>query len=346
VTGPAPGGPPGPGRPPEPGSPRAPRRGVAATDRLPRLLALLPWLRTHPGVRVDAAAAEFGISAEQLRADLSLLYFCGLPGQGPSDLIDIEFEGETVTVLDAQTLDRPPRLTGDEALALVVAARALADVPGLDRDAALERALAKLQAAVGAAGVAPGVHVGLATGREDPAVVATVRDALARQRRLRLRYLVERRDEVTEREVDPVTLHLTDGRLYLEAWDADREAMRLFRIDAVQAAQALESAAEPPPDVLPRDLAEGLFRPAPSDAAVTVELAPRARWVADAHPCESVEALGDGRLRVVLRTPDPGWLVRLVVRLGGAATVLDPPAVVAAVREAAVAGLAAYGATA
>jgi len=320
-------------------------RGTSATDRLPRLLALLPWLRAHPGVPVAVAAAEFGVSEKQLRADLDLLFYCGLPGLGPGDLIDVEFEGDTITVLDAQTLDRPLRLTGDEALALVVAARALADVPGLDRDAALERALAKLQDAVGEAGAgAPRVAVGLAGGAEDPAVVGAVRDALARGRRLHLRYLVERRDEVTEREVDPVTLHLTEGQLYLEAWDRDREAIRLFRLDRVEAAVVLPAAAEPPPHVVPRDLAEGLFRPSPSDAAVTIALAPAARWVADAHPCESVTETPGGGLEVVVRTPDTAWVVRLVVRLGGAARVLAPGAVAGQVLTAARAGLAAYDA--
>jgi len=35
------------------------------------------------------------------------------------------------------------------------------------------------------------------------------------------------------------------------------------------------------------------------------------RWVAEYYPCEHVEELGDGRLRVGLRTPDTRWVRRL-----------------------------------
>jgi len=137
-------------------------------------------------------------------------------------------------------------------------------------------------------------------------------------------------------------LHLTEGLLYLEAWDRDREALRLFRLDRVERAEVLPEAADPPPQAIPRDLADGLFQPAPGDLAVTLELSSRARWVADQHPCERVDELPQGRLRVVLRTPDTGWLVRLVVRLGGEAVVLAPVEVADAVQARARAGLAAY----
>src|SRR6185312_9535152 len=91
-------------------------------DRLPRLLALLPYLLAHPGVRVGEAADDFGVPEPQLRRDLQLLWMCGLPGHGPGDLIDLSFEGDTVSVGHDAGLARPLRLTTDEALAQVEAA--------------------------------------------------------------------------------------------------------------------------------------------------------------------------------------------------------------------------------
>ena len=128
---------------------------TTSADRLPRLLALVPYLRTHPGAELAEVAAVFGVDVRQLNDDLNLLWVCGLPGGGPGDLIDFAFEGDTVSVIEAQTLDRPLRLTADEALALRVAARALADVPGLAERDALESAQAKLAIASGAV---PGVR--------------------------------------------------------------------------------------------------------------------------------------------------------------------------------------------
>jgi proteasome accessory factor C len=301
-------------------------------------LALVPWLRTHPGTRIEDVAAEFGVDVRQLRDDLNLLWVCGLPGGAPGDLIDLSFEGETVTVLDAQTLDRPLRLTADEGQALVVAARTLADVPGLAERDALDGVLAKLEEALGGrtdAGVAVAVDPAGPAG----SALATARTALDERRRLHLRYLVEARDEVTERDVDPMRLLVRDGRWYLEAWCHRVEAVRLFRLDRVVEGTLLDVPAAPPPEATSRDLGDGVFFPAPDDAAITLALDPAARWVADYYPVESAEETGGGGLRIVLRTAEPEWVVRLALRLGGAGRVLEPPEVVAAVRDRARAAL-------
>src|SRR3981189_2738205 len=84
-------------------------------SRLPRLLSLVPYLLAHPGVRVDQAAADFGVTEKQLRRDLELLWMCGLPGYGPGDLVDLSFEGETITVTHDAGMSPPLRLTGGEA---------------------------------------------------------------------------------------------------------------------------------------------------------------------------------------------------------------------------------------
>ncbi|HSP39152.1 MAG TPA: YafY family protein [Frankiaceae bacterium] len=309
-----------------------------AADRLPRLLALVPYLRTHPGALIDDVAAEFGITVRQLRDDLNLLWVCGLPGGAPGDLIDLSFEGETVTVIDPQTLDRPLRLTADEGQALVVAARTLADVPGLAERDALDRVLAKLEGALGAGEGSAGLAVTL---EAEAGVLTTVRSALDQHRRLHLRYLVEARDEVTDRDVDPMRLLSRDGRWYLEAWCHRVEAMRLFRLDRIVDLQVLDTPAVPPPEAVSRDLADGLFSPSPDDELVTLQLAPAARWVADYYPVESTEETDDGGLRIALRTPEVEWVIRLVLRLGGQGRVVEPVALIDAVRLRAAEALAA-----
>ena len=237
-----------------------------ATDRLPRLLALVPYLRTHPDELITDVAAVFDVSEKQLREDLELLFVTGLPGGSPGDLIDLSFEGDRVSLIDPQTLDRPLRLTADEATGLLVAARALADVPGLQERDALDRAIAKLAEASPAT-----VAIDVALEPEDEAL-ATLRVALDGRRRLHLRYMVEARDEVTERDVDPMRLLLRDGRWYLEGWCRRAEAVRLFRLDRVVEATLLDLPAEPPPQAAPRDLEDGLFRPDPDDLRIVLEL--------------------------------------------------------------------------
>jgi len=133
----------------------------SVSSRFPRLLSLVPYLLARPGVRVAEVAEDFGITERQLRRDLELLWVCGLPGYGPGDLVDLSFSGDTVTVTEDAGMRRPLRLTTAEATTLLVALRALAQAPGMVDTDAVRRAVAKIEAAVGAA-VAPGMAVGLA----------------------------------------------------------------------------------------------------------------------------------------------------------------------------------------
>src|SRR3954471_9367770 len=102
-----------------------------ATDHLPRLLALVPWLLAHPDTPVGDVAARFGVDERQIRKDLDLLWMCGLPGHGPGDLMDVVYDGDRVSLSNTDTIGAPLRLSSEEALALVAALRALAGVPGL-----------------------------------------------------------------------------------------------------------------------------------------------------------------------------------------------------------------------
>jgi proteasome accessory factor C len=311
-----------------------------STDRLPRLLALVPYLLAHQGERLADVAAEFGVSEAQLRADLDLLWVCGLPGHGPGDLIDVSYEGDRVTLSNADTIARPLRLTTDEALALIVALRALADVPGLQERAALDSALAKLEAATGEAGAAAErVSVVLETQER---ALAVARAALDQRRRVHLVYYVPARDETTERDVDPMRVLLVEGRAYLEGWCRRADGVRLFRLDRVVDIAVLDEPADVPAAAVPRDLSEGLFQPSPADETVTLEVAPSARWVVDYYPCERVDELPGGGCLAAIRTPDPGWVRRLALRLGDACRVVAPAALAEQVRADARSALAAY----
>ena len=96
-----------------------------AGARLTRLLALVPWLMAHDGVTIDEAALHFGVTASDLERDLWLLVVSGLPGYGPDQLVDIDFwDDGVIHVRDPQTLDRPLRLTPDEALVSLVCSAA------------------------------------------------------------------------------------------------------------------------------------------------------------------------------------------------------------------------------
>ena len=319
-----------------------------ATARLSRLLTMVPWLVNRQGIDLQQAADDLGVSSEQLEADLNLLFLCGY-GQMPDELIEADWEEGRVFVGNADTIARPLRLGVDEAVTLVVGLRALREVPGLGERDAVDRALAKLEDAAGAAAApARRVRAEVAEGGS-PELLARAQQAIADRRRVHLRYLVPGRDETTERDVDPMRVVGMDGRWYLEGWCHRAEDTRMFRIDRVEELTVLDVDGTPPAGAHERDLSEGTFRPAPDDLVVTLRLLPGATWVADYYPVESVERVpvdDGGGLLVRMRTADTAWLLRLVWRLGGRGVVLDPPEVVAEVRDGAAAALTAYPATA
>jgi proteasome accessory factor C len=316
-----------------------------AATRLSRLLALVPWLVAHDGVTLDEAAAHFGVSVEQLQEDLYLLIVSGRPGHLHGDLVDIQFwdDDRRIHVLDPQTLTRPLRLSPDEAASLLVALRALAQVPGPHDRGALASVTHKLEQAAGEALVAADrIRVEVAADEVAPGVSDAVTAALAEGRAARLSY-VAATGESSERVVDPMRVLALDGRSYLEAWCRVAEAVRTFRLDRIESVEVLAEAAAVPLDATPVDLGAGILRP--EGQPVTLELDPEVAWIAEEHPIDSLVELEAGRLRVVLPVADERWLVALLLRSGAAVRVVDRPDIAEAVRETARTALRAYGVT-
>ena len=315
-------------------------------DQVNRLLALVPYLQRRGEVSVAEAAREFGVPVATMRRDVRVLPFCGLPGLGMGDLIELDFDaldGEKVIRLsNADYLTRPLRLDSTEAAALVVGLRALAEGATPQERDVVVRALAKIEAAVGeAGGLAAQVDLRLAESPEVASLRERLGAAAAERRQVRLRHRSLLRDEVTERVVDPIAVSVSSGHAYLDAWCHRVSDRRLFRLDRVETAEVLETQVSEHAALAPLDLTQGIFRPSADDLVAVVRLAPSARWVTEYYPVESVEPAADQHgnagadLVVRLRVSDPQWLVGLLLQLGGDARLLEPADLVTEVRAAA-----------
>ncbi|WP_370152744.1 helix-turn-helix transcriptional regulator [Streptacidiphilus sp. EB129] len=307
------------------------------------MLSLVTYLRERPGARVGEVARAFGITERELVGDLNVLPMCGTSFRG-GDLLDIDTDGERIWWHNADDVAQPLRLSADEAISLLVGARAVAGLPGLrERDrAALTRAVAKLEAAAGDAAEGS-ARVG-ATFEAEGSVFADADRAITERRRLWLRYYSSGRGEMTEREVDPIRL-VTEGHTYLEGWCRLSEDRRIFRLDRIADIRVLDVPSDPPPLEL-RDLSEGLVRPAADDPQVVLEVGPGGRWVTEYYSYEDARELPDGGLRITLRTPDPAGLLRLALRLGADGRITAPAELAEQARTTAAEALARYGADA
>jgi proteasome accessory factor C len=317
----------------------APRAGTSA-DRLARLLNLVPYLLARPGILVTEAAADLGVTEAQLHDDLELLWVCGLPGYGPGDLIDMAFDGDRVTITYDAGIDRPLRLTRDEAMALVVALRMLAETPGVaDRDA-INRALAKIERAAGEWADAPVVV--RSPGNDDR--LATVRAAVDRGRALRITYYTATRDASTERVIDPMRVLVLGDRSYVEAWCRRAESVRMFRVDRIDAMIELDEPAAPPPTAQASVIEGEIYRPAPDAPEITLRIGRHDRWITEYYPVDRVEAFTPEEWLVTMRVSDLDWARRFVLGLGPGVGVVSPAELAAAVRSSALEALAAYAA--
>lgn len=289
---------------------------ATATERLQRILVVLPYVVQHPGVTLDELSRRFDIAHDELVDDLDfVLVYVGLHPFTPDMLTEVIVEDGRVTVHVGDYFRRPLRLTHTEGLRLLTAGRALAARPGTDPDGTLDRAVGKLAAVLGDPD-AEALQVRL--GSADPEVLAVVADAVTASERLELAYYSYGRDTPSNRVVEPLRVVARDGSWYLLAHCRSADGQRLFRVDRIREVHPTGEHFEPTesPGEGRVDL-DGVARSveivAPSDV----------RWLIDMYVTDEVAELDDGRIRVVLPVTATAWLERLLLRLGPEAHARD-----------------------
>ncbi|MGW0158900.1 helix-turn-helix transcriptional regulator [Mycobacterium sp. NPDC003323] len=306
------------------------------STRLVRLLNMVPYFQANPRVTRDEAAAALGVTRKQLDADLDQLWLCGLPGYGPGDLIDFDFTGDTIAVTFAAGVDHPLRLTSTEATGVLVALRALLDVPGMVDPQAARSAIAKIESAAGTASAAEPVDVC------EPVSATAVRDATRTGRALALEYHSASHDTVSSRIVDPIRVVLVSDRSYLEAWCRSAEGVRLFRFDRIVDARVLDEPSNPPAPAVQAEPDTALFDADPSLPSATLLIDKSAGWMFDYYPLRVLTELPDGACEAAMTYASDEWMARFVLGFGSAVRVLKPRDLADKVRETAAAAVRAY----
>ena len=314
------------------------------STRLIRLLNMVPYFQANPRVTRSKAAADLGVTAKQLEEDLNQLWMCGLPGYFPGDLIDFEFSGDTIEVTFSAGIDRPLKLTSPEATGLLVALRALADIPGVVDPQAARSAIAKVEDAAGAV-AHDASHPASAVDEQAPVenrAAAAVRAAVQSRHALAIDYYSASHDTLTSRVVDPIRVLLIGGHSYLEGWSREAEGVRLFRFDRIVDATELDEPAAPPEPALHAPPDTSLFDGDPSLPSAKLRVAPAASWMFEYYPMRDVRELPDGSCEAVMTYASEDWMTRLVLGLGLDVQVLQPASLVQRVRDAATAAVASY----
>jgi predicted DNA-binding transcriptional regulator YafY len=317
------------------------------TNVATRLLTLIFLLQKRPGWKAAELAVELGVSPRTVLRYMDMLDELGIPlysERGPNGGFSL-----------VRGYKLPPLIfSAEEATVLYRGANLVREVWGQTYANAVTSVTAKLD------NVLPDdLREEVAEAQQNLVVLAglthrdvrpweqtihVLRRCMGERRCVQMVYRGRSRGEETARTVEPYALALLWGNWYLVGFCRLRQEVRTFRLERIREVAALDERFVKPRDFVVR---EYLARAMPQSAQshrVAVHIAPSAAMAVRERHGDWMELTGhdDGSLTARYAVAALDWSVGWVLSLGGAARVLEPPALIARVCEAARAALGMY----
>lgn len=295
---------------------------LKATEKVERLIAMVPWIMQNGGATLDELSKRFDYPPDTLLNDLTkILFYVGPAPHDPGNLIEVFVSDDFIEISNAEFLSRPPSLTIDEGFVLLVKAQMYAEVFNSGHlDKPLASALRKLSSAVNADSSAVSVDMGVRKG----ATYKTVKSALQSNKKLKISYYSFNTDRNTERVIHPSDMFHNDRYIYLNAYCETVSEYRTFRIDRIT--DAVEMNEDVNEDLVGRT-DESTFRDFtfPHDAIVTLSIDSKDDWIIAKYPTNKVVVGNQGNLVVTLPVTSLKWLERLLLRLDPVTEIIEAP---------------------
>ena len=332
--------------------PQSPKVYPPTSIVVARLLALVQWVKTHPGQSFDSLASHFGVSSQQIRKDIDSLSLAGadhVPCQGLDfDFADLR-EGK-VTLSNAGGLANQLYLDELDREVLAFALAALEAGPWqsyarqlnqlLQSNPDVQVSAVQSQVAASGAGVAAtkaDVELETAASAETKSlagpmntalsqVFATVLEALMTGRALKLSY-VDAAGLSSQRNVDPWWLVSDGARLTLVGYCHGARAKRRFRLERISAlslgGQVRKGAPEPNTSADKRRRARGQSWGRTAKTA-TLRIRPSGIWLTQVASPKQVIYNQDGTITVEIIGRSQAWLESVVLRASGELVAVEP----------------------
>lgn len=280
--------------------------------RLHRLLGMVPWIaRQGLGATVEELVARFGGDERRITRDLELLASVEAGGEHG---VRMWLEDGRWFVDELGNLGEPLRLTAVDGFAIVTAAKALIEVEGSDPAGPLGSALEKLRR------VLANIE-GLDVDLDDPPHLTAVRDAAERRELIAIEYHGAARDEISNREIEPLSVFNANGRWHVLAYCQWAHGERDFRIDRIRELRPTGEHFE----AREMQTRPGVTFQPEGATPVRLEGGPAEAWVLDSYRVRHVEHLDGGGWAATVDVGGPAWFERLVLQLGPGARVVSPP---------------------
>ncbi|MFM7623510.1 MAG: WYL domain-containing protein [Actinomycetota bacterium] len=276
-----------------------------AAARALRLIDLVPYLVSNPGISVKETATKFGVSVAELLKDLDLLFVCGLPGYTPLELIDLSVEDGVISIRDPQNLEAPRRFSESEALVMRVALSALEDLlPATKKESVrkLREKLSKLYSAE--------IPKDALFYQGDPSKekMRKIEASIKTGKKLKITYLNPLRGERTNRAISVIRVKAEPKRTLIDAWCDASNGVRTFNLGQIEELEVTKDPIEVQENLKSDELLVAKLK-ADSSSYFVAENQAQLRKVSEGYEIEIFQ---------------PEWLVRKVLAEGGSAQLVEP----------------------
>lgn len=304
-------------------------RDVGTGDgELTRLSAEIAYLHSFGDVAVADMARDFGLTVDELNADLDIIYNAGDYSRGYDELVEVTRADGYVSIAGADPLARPMTFTASEISALLIGLEAVADSRGGFSVSGIEALRTKLAAMVPEGAAQGGQPSESSRDHENPTLMRIL-DAHATKHPVRIMYSPAARHGISIRDIEPREVTSKYGALYVRAYCRLAGAEREFRSDRIVDSWECTDPAAP---------ATGDFT-TPLDVAlenwptVTLAIGPKARWILDAFNASELRAEPNSTRVIARITPSSSHaLLAAIFETDGEAEVLDPDHIRSAIR--------------
>jgi predicted DNA-binding transcriptional regulator YafY len=300
--------------------------------RLRRALYLVPYVTKHEGgVRLSELAELVGATPSELEKEIRALLQVGVPDG--CDHVNIYIDGKgpsaVVSALPCRLLNRPPRLSTQEGLALLIGAEAVKSTGIHPYDVAIARAATKIRAMLGQQdkGQSEGDRIVLAEpGSEKRETLASLSRACRDHRTVEMDYASVASQRRSNFRVEPYGLLNHTGAWYVlgRSLTHKEERIFVFKVERILGVTILDMTFTVPKDFdVKRYRGERMFISDWKPAKVTLRLrGPAVERMRDWFT--NPERQRDGSIVVYFKDHITGWLAAWVLRQGEGVEVIEP----------------------
>ena len=297
-----------------------PKAAQTPLIRTARLLDLVPYLVSHPGIELKKLAEGFNVSTSQMIADLTTLWMCGLPGYTPLELMDLSFESGFVNIHNAETLSHPRTLSCEESIALLLGLDLVMGSLPPDRIDLKELALGLIRKLSDRSNLPAKLT---ATSSVPGTLRSLIESAISKKQSVEIVYHSSYSDLVTTRVVHPIELNSENGIEYLKGLCSSARGLRTFRLDRVQSAQLSEKA---------NALTAGRDRSDEGRISYTIRAHSRLREVMERFSLTKELIVND----IEIASFSIEWITRSVLASSGSVELTGPPEIRQGIAQSAV----------